>query len=179
MNRANVRTAAGVVAVLLAVGLVAGVVWWWVAPQPFYRVEADGLYFLGDQPQEYVAADGWFAVITGLIGVCAGVVVWLRCRATGQGAVVGLFAGGLAGAALAAAVGMLLGSADPFAAPVGSISQGPLELRAWGVLLIEAGAALSVWLLLDLLVLRDEPGDTFEVPSAAEDRPDYGAIRDL
>ena len=68
----------------------------------------------------------------------------------------GLFLGGLGGAAMAAAVGLLLGRADPFAAPVGSITEGALDIRAWGVVLFEAGLAVTVWLLLDLLVLRDD-----------------------
>ena len=111
-------------------------------PSRTYRVESDGLYLAGSQPQAYVAADGWFLIITGLVGAIAGLVVWLRCRQTGLGGVVGLFLGGLGGAAVAAAVGLLLGREDPFAAPIGTITEGALEIRAWGVVLAEAGLAV-------------------------------------
>ena len=84
-------------------------------------------------------------------------VVWLRCRAdAGSGAVVGLFLGGLGGASLAAAVGLLLGATTRSPPPVGTITEGALDIRAWGVVLFEAGLAVTVWLLLDLLVLRDD-----------------------
>lgn len=182
MRRADLKVAAAVVGILLLVGVVAGVGWWWVAPQPTYRVAADGLYLVGDQPQEYVAADGWFALITAFVGAGAGLLAWLRVRRAGLGVVIGLFVGGLTGAAVAAGVGLFLGRSDPYAAPLDSVTQGPLELRAWGVLLVEAGVALSVWLLLDLLVLRDE--QAAGQPVAADlvpppDPPDYGAVRDL
>ena len=181
MRRSDVKVAAAVVGILVLAGVVAGAVWWWVAPQPTYRVAADGLYLVGDQPQEYVAADGWFALITALIGAGAGLLAWLRVRRAGLGVVIGLFVGGLAGAAVAAGVGLFLGRSDPYAAPLDSVTQGPLELRAWGVLLVEAGVALSVWLLLDLLVLRDErpspPPDAAGV--VPPEQPDYGAVRDL
>lgn len=182
MRRADVRTAATIVATLIGVGLVVGVLWWWVAPQPAYRVAEDGLYFVSDQPQEYVAADGWFAVLTGIVGLCAGIVVWSRCARAGLGAVAGLALGGLAGAAATAGVGLLLGRADPFAGALGTVVLGPLEIRAWGVLLVEAGLAVAVWLLLDLLVLRPE-ADPQPVILAddepSDERPDYGAVRDL
>ena len=194
-TRADSRTAAGVVGLLLVVGIPAGLLWWWVAPQPLYRVAAEGLYLAGSQPQAAEAADGWFLIITGAIGVVAGVLVWLRCRETPLGALLGLFVGGLAGAALAAAIGLLLGREDPFAAAIGTLTDGSLEIHAWGVLLAEAGLAVVVWLLLDLLVLREEPAaDRVEAggdagpdpePSGAdgalptEGEPDYGAVRDL
>jgi hypothetical protein len=193
-SRDDVRTAAGVVGVLLLIGIPAGLLWWWVAPQPLYRVAAEGLYLAGSQPQAAVAADGWFLIITGAIGVVAGVVVWLRCRQAPLGALLGLFIGGLAGAALAASIGLLLGREDPFAAAIGTLTDGSLEIRAWGVVLAEAGFAVVVWLLLDLLVLREEPtadpapdGDAGTDPEGAsvgdalpaDGRPDYGAVRDL
>jgi hypothetical protein len=174
VTRRDGRVAALLVLTLVGEGVVAGVVWRWVAPQPGYRVAEEGLLFLDPQPEAYVAAEGWFVVVTGVVGLVAGLVVWFRCRHAPWGALIGLFVGGLAGAAATAAVGMLLGRADPWSAPVGSLTQGSLELRAWGVVLVEAGIAVAVWLLLDLLVLPPE-----EPATEAAGSTDYGAVRDL
>lgn len=175
MTRRDVRVAAGLTLALIVVGLVAGVLWWWIAPQPGYRVEADGLFFLDPQPEAYVAAEGWFVVITGAIGVAAGLLAFARFRDAAWGALLGLFVGGLAGAGAAAALGMLLGRADPWAGAIGTVVQGPLEIRSWGVVLVEAGLAVAVWLLLDLLVLPPPEAVVAEAPEATG----YGAVRDL
>ena len=175
MTRRDIRVAAGITLVLIAVGLVAGVLWWWIAPQPEYRVEADGLFFLDPQPEAYIAAEGWFVVITGVVGLVAGLLVFTRFRDAAWGALVGLFVGGLAGAGASAALGMLLGRADPWAGAIGTVVQGPLEIQAWGVVLVEAGVAVATWLLLDLLVLPPPQAVVTEAP----DPTDYGAVRDL
>jgi hypothetical protein len=186
----GLRVATTVIATLVGVGLLCGLAWWLVAPRPGFRVEADGLYFLNQQPQEYIAADGWFALITVPVGLLAGMLVWRSTARAATGGLVGLALGALAGAAAAAAVGVFLGSSDPFSQPVGSLAEGALELRAWSVLLLEAGAAIGVWLVLDLLVLRPEPVEdtplpnTFEQPVHVRVEPDprppgYGSVHDL
>lgn len=183
--RSSVRTSAAVVLILGLVGAVAGVFWWWIAPQPGYRIETDGLYFLSAQPQQYIAADGWFAVMTVVIGLVAGAVVWVRCARAPLAGLVGLAVGALVGAAAMATVGMLLGRSDPYSGAVGTLSQGPLEIRAWSVLLLEAGVAVAVWLILDVLVERtdelDREAAAHESGPGVLDLPDlgYGASRDL
>ncbi len=203
--RASLRTSAAVVLALGLVGAVAGIVWWWIAPQPGYRIETDGLYFLSAQPQQYIAADGWFAVLTVIIGLAAGVAVWVRCSRQPLAGLLGLMVGGLAGAVTTAAVGMILGRSDPYDGPVGALSQGPLEIRAWSVLLLEAGVAVAIWLIFDVLVLRtdqltpelaspadgpglgpafDPPSDSPAAAGSSPRPPDvddvgYGAARDL
>jgi hypothetical protein len=180
------------------VGAVAGVVWWWISPQPGYRIETDGLYFLSAQPQQYIAADGWFAVLTVTIGLAAGITVWVRCSRDPLAGLLGLAVGGLVGAAVTATVGMVLGRSDPYSGPVGTLSQGPLEIRAWSVLLLEAGMAVAAWLIIDVLVVRSEvsapepsarpeldplPGQGLDpvLPPRTPDAGDvgYGAARDL
>ena len=169
VTRRDLRVAAGITLALILLGVVAGVIWWWIAPQPGYRVEADGLFFIDAQPGAYVAAEGWFVVVTGMLGLAAGAFAWFRFRDAAWGALIGLFVGGLAGAAAAAGVGMLLGRADPWAAPVGSLTQGALVIRAWGVLLVQAGLGVAVWLLLDLLVLPPgDPGNVVAVDPVPE-----------
>ncbi len=190
MSREDLRVAMTVIASLVGVGLLCGLLWWLIAPRPGFRVEADGLYFLNQQPQEYIAADGWFALITVPVGLIAGMLVWRSTARAAMGGLVGLALGALAGAGAAAALGVLLGSADPFSEPVGTLTDGALELRAWAVLLLEAGAAVAVWLVLDLLVLRPEPIDDSPVPSTFEQPthvrvdpdarpPGYGSVHDL
>lgn len=189
MTRADLRVGALTVLAMAGAGVLVGVLWWWVAPQPGYRVAEDGLLFLDPQPQAYVAGEGWFTLITAAVGVVAGATVWFHARRTPWGGLVGLVVGGLAGAGTAVVVGTLLGRSDPWAAAVGSLTQGPLAIHAWGVVLVEAGVALLVWLLLDLLLLAPGPSPSTERPPevvpgtlSGPDGPqncDYGAARDL
>ncbi|PZG18072.1 hypothetical protein C1I98_38480, partial [Spongiactinospora gelatinilytica] len=70
----ELRDFAGTVLVLAVLGVAAGVVWSLVAPRAPY-VALDGGPALADpSTQALVAADGWFAVITGAVGLVVGLV---------------------------------------------------------------------------------------------------------
>ncbi|MFI6757784.1 DUF2567 domain-containing protein [Micromonospora sp. NPDC050417] len=74
--------AAGVVAVLVLVllGAPLGLVWRAVAPS-VPVIQADGGAVLAQpQPEEFVAADGWFALFGLIFGLLAAILVWLFLR---------------------------------------------------------------------------------------------------
>lgn len=160
-HAAALRTAAGLVVALAAAGVAIGAVWWWVAPVAQVRIEADGGYFTQTQPQQFIVADGWFALLTAAAGVVAGLAAWWWVRVQRYGAVAGLAVGGGFGAVVAWQTGEWLGRVDLDAlagAPVGTVADVALQLGMHGLLLVEPVTALLVWLAADLLVDRTPEG---------------------
>jgi len=151
------RRAAVIALVLAGLGPAVGWLWWRVAPVAQLRIETDGGFYTELQPQQFVAADGWFTVLTAVVGGLAGLVVWWLLRRRPYAAVSGLAVGGVLGAVVAWRVGVALGRVDLAAlagAPVGTVSDVPLRLGSPGLLAAEAVAAMLGWLLADLLLGR-------------------------
>lgn len=156
-HAAAVRTSAGLVLLLAAAGVGVGALWWWLAPVAQVRIEADGGFLTQTQPQQFVVADAWFALLTAGVGVVAALGVWWWVRVQRYGAVVGLAVGGGFGAVVAWQTGEWLGRVDVEAlagAPVGTVADVALRLGMHGLLLVEPVTALLVWLGADLLVDR-------------------------
>lgn len=152
---------ARVVAALVLTGVAVGVVWWLVAPRAQVRIESDGGYFLDPHPEQYVAGDAVFGLISLAAGLVAGILVWRFSRRRPMAAVVGLAAGGLAGALVARWVGLYLGRVDEQALvhePTGSIVSVALSLTAVGLVLVLPLAALVAWLVCDLVADRRRGG---------------------
>ncbi len=150
-----VLVGARVASVLVLVGALVGLVWWWVAPVAQVRIESTGGYFVDPDPETYVASDVWFAGLSVVAGAAAGALLWRYSRAAMTAAVVGLAAGGLAGALVGRWVGQYLGRVDGAAAsrlPVGSVISVPLKLQAEAALIALPVAALAGWLVHDLVV---------------------------
>jgi hypothetical protein len=129
--------------VVTLLGLLAGVVWSLLAPRTSYTVTDQGLRLADPTAQTLIAADGWFAVVTGAVGLACGVAGYLVVRRDPVRnpvmVLLGLAAGGLAAPALALWVGRLLDfgqvSVAASGAKVGSTVVGDLVLTAPGVLL--------------------------------------------
>ncbi|RBQ20362.1 hypothetical protein DP939_11260 [Spongiactinospora rosea] len=154
------RDFAVTVLVLAVLGVAAGVVWSLVAPRAPY-VALDGGPALADpSTQALVAADGWFAVITGAVGLAVGLVGFVLSRGRSPAVLAGLAGGGLVAAFLARWIGGVvnLGTAH-VAAPVagGPAVPGALELTASGVLVTCPLLAVGLYgLLLGLGLYRDD-----------------------
>lgn len=157
MDGPSLRVAASLVVLLGLLGLPVGLLWWQLAPVAELTIRSDGGFYSEAQPQEFVAADGWFAVLTAAVGLVAGLLVWWRVRATPYGVVVGLAVGGGLGAVVAWRTGVWLGRVDLDAvasAPVGTTAALPLALGMRGLLVVEPVLALVGWLAADLLTSR-------------------------
>ncbi|GAA3033910.1 hypothetical protein [Streptosporangium longisporum] len=126
------------VLVIAVAGVLAGVLWSLAAPRPPYVVTKQGPLLADPSTQALIAADGWFAVVTGGLGLVCGAVGYAVSRNGRPVPVVaGLAAGGLLGAHLALLVGrsVTLGAVSVAASGVSaSVVAGPLELTARGVL---------------------------------------------
>jgi hypothetical protein len=120
------------VAACLALGLVAGVVWWWLAPTGDVVLQ-DGSLFAVEDPEVLAGQDVIFALVTAVAGVAVG--VWVSARSDDrpvQRLAAALPAGQL-GALVAWQIGRLLGPDVPTDPGVDAFPA-PLDLHALGLL---------------------------------------------
>ncbi|MFC6086690.1 hypothetical protein [Sphaerisporangium aureirubrum] len=162
------------VGVLAALGAAAGLLWSVVSPRTPYVITASGPRLTDPMTQALIAADGWFALITGVAGLACGVTAYLLARRGRPVALLaGLAAGGLLAGRLALAVGTSLDSATVQAAAPGSAAVGSTV----GVLTVTAAGVLLCWPLVSVAVFgilesadgyRDSP---LREPYAGEETP--------
>ncbi|MFI0795586.1 DUF2567 domain-containing protein [Micromonospora rubida] len=133
-----IAVALGAAAVLAALGVPLGLLWAAVAPDTPAVKTAAGAVYAQPQPEQPIAADGWFSMLGLGFGVLAALALWvlLRRRRGPAGLLAGVL-GGLAAAPVAWQVGRRVGLstydrllAD---APVGQAFTKPADLRAGGV----------------------------------------------
>jgi hypothetical protein len=140
---------------------------WRVAAPPVPVVKTDAGPVLGQpEPEQFIAADGWFALLgLGLGGIVA-TAVWLGLRRyRGPAGAIGMTVGMIGAAILAWRLGREVGLAEyqqvVAAAPTGTRLAKPPDLRAggvswlggvvpvsWGVLLAPAFSAAGMYTLL-------------------------------
>ncbi|SRR6266550_7195401 len=143
---------AGLVAIaaLAALGLPVAVLWWAVAPRLGVRVVSPGtVAAVAPEAEQYFATDGWYLLLTLVVGVLAAVVMW-RLRSTrGPAALVALTLAGLAGAVVTWKFGTVLAPAPTESAlrDVGRVVYPALRLRATAALVVEPVAAVVTYLL--------------------------------
>ncbi|MEO3812895.1 hypothetical protein ABGB17_28165 [Sphaerisporangium sp. B11E5] len=137
------------VGVLAALGAAAGLLWSAVAPRTPYVITTSGPRLTDPMTQALIAADGWFALITGVAGLASGVAAYLLARRGRPIALLaGLAVGGLLAGRLTVTVGTSLGSAAVQAAAPGSAAVGSTV----GVLTVTAAGVLLCWPLIGVAV---------------------------
>ncbi|MEV0426724.1 DUF2567 domain-containing protein [Micromonospora sp. NPDC050495] len=129
-----------VVAALLVsvLGAPLGLLWAAVAPDTPVRKTAEGAVYATSQPEQPIAADGWFSLLGLGFGVLVAIALWILLRR--RRGPVGLFAGvlgGLGAAVLAWQAGRRIGLGTYqrllAGAPAGTDFTKPADLRAGGV----------------------------------------------
>ncbi len=145
------------VLVLLVLGAVAGLAWSYFAPRTHYLL-ADGQWLVADpNTQTLIAADGWFAVITGALGLLCGLAGYRLAEERAIEVVSGLAAGGVAAALVAYLVGSSVGGAAIQAAAAGGYStRDTLGLTAYGVLVFWPVVAAGTFWALEFAVTYRE-----------------------
>lgn len=124
-----------VAAVVAATGLFTGWLWATVSPRLAVVKGGDGSFYYADaEPEQAVAADGWFLIIGIVAGIVFAVLAWaLLRRYRGSLVLVALVVGALGAAWLAWWWGVRLGHAEfvaaRAAAQVGARVDAPLTLR--------------------------------------------------
>jgi hypothetical protein len=151
---------------VLALGAPLGLLWTVVSPR-FGVVKVDGGFSYADaEPEQVIAADGWFAIVGAVAGVVLAVAVWFLLRRwRGLAVLTAMILGSLAAAVLAWWVGYRIGinafHRASATAAIGTRLDGPLGLRVaqvnpndWvrsrptGVVAVQALVAAFVYLCL-------------------------------
>lgn len=166
------RVPVTITAVVLLLGAPVGLLWARVSPRVSVSFSAQGPSLDRPESSEFFATDGSFGIVLLLVGLATGAVAWraLRGRVQHVGVPVGLAAGALLAGLVAQSVGSRLVvdsrlagfCVGPDACP---LYDGTLQLRARGLVVLWAVAALAVYVGLSLLI------DDAEQPPA----PDYPA----
>jgi hypothetical protein len=127
-------------------GAIAGLIWGVVAPRVQLQIYATGAaYQVNAEASGYIAADGWFCLITAVCGLITGIGgYFLLVRRDGWPAALGLVGGAIGAAYIAMWIGGLIGLStfnhQLATAPVGTYFNDSLSLGA--------KSALVCWLLL-------------------------------
>jgi hypothetical protein len=161
--RADLRSSVRLVLVLALAGVLAGLLWWWLAPRADFRITESGPVVLGNPPDELlVADDAIFALILAGFGLVAGASAWFLRRRRGVASVFALAVGGSAMGAVAWQLGELLGPGPTAAqlAHVGGVVTTSLTLGSIPALALGPFAALLAYLVPVLTVHRDDLGRT-------------------
>ncbi|WP_157570224.1 hypothetical protein [Microtetraspora malaysiensis] len=156
---------------LTAFGVAAGFAWSAIAPTSRFVLTESGPLVADAESQTLIAADGWFAVVTGALGLASGAVAYFLARRRAPvGAVLGLAGGGLLGACVASQVGSTaVGTTIQAAGPAGLRTSDSLGLTAHGVLLIWALLAAGVFWVLEFVLSYRE--GAAEDPAQADAGP--------
>lgn len=130
--------ALGAALLLTVLGAPLGLLWALVAPGTPVRMTAEGAVYATPQPEQPIAADGWFSLLGLGFGVLAAITLWvvLRRRRGPVGLVAGIL-GGLGAAVVAWQVGRRIGLGTfqrlLDTAPPGTDFTKPADLRAGGI----------------------------------------------
>jgi hypothetical protein len=147
----------------VAVSLVAGpvaVLWAHVVPHAGFVLDDFGDYVPGGRSGDFIRADGWFLVMTLIVGAICGAVAWAVTGGRKPAALVGLAAGSVFASIAVARIGQQHNSDQLRLAARARQSEFPSPLHGHypplmpGVLFAWAFAAVVVYGLLTVIVVR-------------------------
>ena len=144
VERGDVRAALTVAGVLVVLGVIAGFVWAAVSPHG-QGVVVSKTEISPFEQENWIAADGRFAIITGIIGFLVGLAAWFWRSRRGPVLAAGLAIGALVGSVLTAVIGRAVSSGHDTGA-VNTAIRLHIVLHAHGLVAIEAVLALAAYL---------------------------------
>jgi len=161
--RADLRSSVRLVLVLALAGLIAGLLWWLLAPRADFRITSSGPVAIGDPSEELlVADDAVFALIVTGFGLVAGAAAWFLRRRRGVATVLALAVGGSVMAAVAWQLGELLGAGPTHAqlTDVGRVVTTSLTLGSLPALALAPFGAILAYLVPVITSHQDDLGRT-------------------
>ena len=157
--RRDLRGAVVTVLLLALSGLLAGLVWWQVAPRAHFQVTADSVVPIGSPVSDelFMADDGVLTLVLAGLGLVAGLVVWFLRRRRGVAALGALTVGTAAAGVVAWQLGRLLGQGPSKAdlADVGARVTTALDLGTPTALVAGPFAAVLVYVIAASLTPDD------------------------
>lgn len=155
------RPVAILFAALIVLGVVLGVVWeLWSPPGPRGGVLTAGIQ--ADETESFAAADGRYALLTGVLGILAGIAAWYLRRHRGPVVAAALALGGVGGGLLTVLVGHLIrgtGSTYRCGTETGKcIDHLPLWVQMHGLWFLEAALAVLVYSIFVAFAADDDLG---------------------
>ncbi len=158
---------------MLVAGVVLGVIWSaWSPAGPRGGILKSGIQ--ADETESFVAGDGRFALLTGLVGVLAGIAAWYLRRQRGSLVALALVAGGLGGSLVADGIGHLIrgsGNTYPCGTETGKcVEHLPLWVQMHGLLFLQAALAVLVYSLFVAFAVDDDLGRPDAARAARRDR---------
>lgn len=175
--RADLRTSARLVLAFVVVGLLAGLLWWWLAPRAEFRITGSGPVVIGNTSEELlIADDAVLALILAGLGLIAGAGAWFLRRRRGVATVLALAVGASLMAVVAWQLGEMLGAGPSKAelADVGTVVTTRLALGSLPALALAPFAALLAYIVPVLAVHRDDLGRTPDPALAGFSAPAAG-----
>ncbi|MFJ3668444.1 AAA family ATPase [Streptomyces sp. NPDC090106] len=178
--KTELREAAVVTVAVALLGLVLGVLWWWLAPHvPLVgELVSDRwyVYLKDNEGEQSIGVDGTFTLLGLAFGAVSAIAVFVWRRRGGVPLVVALGVAGLLGSLLAWRLGVWLGPEQDVVAHAKAVGKGvgfdaPLKLGAKGALLAWPLAALLVHLGLTALFGPRDPDPYLQLPQ----KDGYGA----
>jgi Protein of unknown function (DUF2567) len=156
-SRGEVLLAVITVVGLVILGVLLGLLWAKISPdRPRGLVIDAGI--IPDETESFVASDGRFAIITGLVGVVSALALWLYPGWRGPTALAGLAVGSALGALATDGVGRLVGGGHSSGKVNSTISALPLQVHATVLLAVQCLLAMLVYFLLSLFSSHDDLG---------------------
>jgi Protein of unknown function (DUF2567) len=156
VERGDVRAAAMLAGALVVVGILAGVLWSMISPHG-QGVVVSKTEIIPFEQENWIAADGRFALITAVIGLVVGAAAWFWRAQRGPVLVAGLAIGAGLGALLTALVGYWLSSGYDSGA-VNTQIRLRVQVHSHGLIALEAVLAVAAYLVGVLFSGPDDLG---------------------
>ncbi|MFD7258713.1 hypothetical protein [Streptomyces sp. NPDC059874] len=159
---ADVRDGAAVALAVGLAGLLLGVLWAWLAPRVQYVSNGEAVFLRNTEGEARIGSDGTFFLLAVGLGVLSAVGTFLWRRAGGVPVVIGLAVGSVFAGLVGWRLGLTLGPSSNLAEAAARAGKGvpfdaPLQLLAYGVLLVWPMAAVLVHLGLTALWTPRDP----------------------
>jgi len=172
--REDARSSVGITIALALAGVVAGLLWSWLAPRADFRVTDAGPVPVGNLSEELlVADDAVFALLLLGLGLLAGAAAWFLPRRRGVATVLALAVGACLAAVVAWQVGEFLGPGptEQQLADVGARVTTSLTLGSLPAMALAPFGALLVYVAAALHAPEEDLGRTSPTADAVENAP--------
>jgi hypothetical protein len=158
-------------------GLLCGLIWHTVAPRPvLQQISAGTAGVVNPETRAFIAADGWFCLISAVAGLLTGIIgyragIARRHVATRTAVTIGLILGAVAGGYTM----MWLGQEIGFAAYQNQLASAATGTTYTEPLVLGAKSALAFWpLLTSVVILLAEVGGGHSAPARDDAQPPGG-----